>query len=153
MNKEKVNVAVALFLVGNLQAEQRLERALHAVVYQVELAVRGYERNRPVVLKSRQPHALVELDVLDLDRLLRRASAVLVEVEEPLVVQSQKQLRHSRQVTLHAQHAFHLGLQHLSGGGDDGISLLLSTFKFKSRDILILTQIQPKIKINTQSFQ
>ena len=40
------------------------------VVHEVELAVGGDEADGAVVLEARQPHALVELDVLQLHRLI-----------------------------------------------------------------------------------
>ena len=41
--------------------------------HEVKVAIRWDERDSPVVLKSRQPHTLVKLDVLQIHRLVLRA--------------------------------------------------------------------------------
>ena len=82
-----------------LDPHQRLDLRVEPVAHQLELAVRRDEADGAVVLEARQPHALVELDVLHLDRLApRRASRRL---EHGLVVEPEPQLRHARQVALH----------------------------------------------------
>jgi hypothetical protein len=47
-----------------------------AVRHEVKRAVGRYKRDRAVVVKAREPHALVELDVLEVDRLLAVAAAL-----------------------------------------------------------------------------
>jgi hypothetical protein len=88
-----------------------------AAIHKLEFAVRGYERNGPIDVKTRQPHtpeaisrerrihcdisnnALVKFYVLHFDAFsLRRGATVCFE--QQLVVQAQLQLRHTAQVAV-----------------------------------------------------
>ena len=61
--------AVRVRLHDGFYPNQRLHLRLQAVGHQVKLAIWWNERDRTVVLEPGQPHALMKLDVLNLDRL------------------------------------------------------------------------------------
>jgi len=87
-------VHIILFFHIRQQLGYTCARVPEAVVHEVKLPVRGNERNGAVVLEAGEAHALVELDVLQLDGFalgLRPTS----RFKHELVVQTQLQLRHA----------------------------------------------------------
>jgi hypothetical protein len=66
---ELLDAAPAVRLDGRLDPHERLDGRRDPVAHQLELAVGRDERDRAVGLEAREAHALVELDVLHLDRL------------------------------------------------------------------------------------
>ena len=93
-----------------LHPYQRLDRRGDPVVHQVELAVGRDERDGPVALEPRQPHALVKLDILELHALTPRA--LVLRLEHNLIVQPELALGHPAQLRAHPQRSVHLGVHH-----------------------------------------
>lgn len=52
---------------GSFDPDERLDRCRDAVRHELKLSVRRDERDRAIVLESREPDTLVELDILHLD--------------------------------------------------------------------------------------
>ena len=109
-----------------LGPDERPDGRRDAVGHELEVAVGRDERDRAVALELGQPHALMELDVLELDRLAagsyagrgapaaRSACGAIVAtgrardrqtfsggVEHHFVVQAQTEFGHAGQVALH----------------------------------------------------
>lgn len=98
-----------------LHPNQRLHLRVQTVAHELKLSIRGYETNRSVVLESRKPNTLVELDVFHLDSLAPRSPTRCLE--HNLVVQPQAKLRHTTQITLHLNGTQDLGTQHIPSCG------------------------------------
>lgn len=52
-----------------LDPNQRLNDGRQTIAHQFERAIGRNERNRAIIVKSRQPHTLMEFDILELYRL------------------------------------------------------------------------------------
>ena len=113
--------AMAVLLNHRLDPDEGLDVGVEPVGHQLKLAVRRDERDGPIVFEPRQPHALVELDVLQLDRLALTAAGRL---EEYLVVEAEAQLRHTRQVDAHLDGANNLGAQDIARGAGQHVDAL-----------------------------
>mmetsp|Transcript_24877 Transcript_24877/g.73561 ORF Transcript_24877/g.73561 Transcript_24877/m.73561 type:complete len:342 (-) Transcript_24877:557-1582(-) len=105
-----------------LDRDKRLDVLRQTVRHEVKVAVGGDERDGAVVLEAREPHALVELDVLQLNRLLLARAALVLE--EDLVVEPQLALGHAGQEHAHAQHAGHLTVYNAAVGVDQQVDRL-----------------------------
>lgn len=64
-----------VLLDERLGPDQRLDLGVEAVAHELELAVGRDERDGAVVLEARQANALMELNVLHLDRFAARCCA------------------------------------------------------------------------------
>jgi len=95
-----------------LDPNQWLHLCVQAVTHELKLAIRGNETDCSVILKPRQSHALVELDVFHLDSLASCSAAR--GLEHGFVVQTQPQLGHTAQITLHLNSTQNLGPEHVS---------------------------------------
>lgn len=101
---------------------QRLHLCVQSVTHELKLAIRRDEADRPVILEAGQPHTLVKLDILHLHGLASRSAAG--SLKHGLVVQSQPQLRHTTQITLHFDSAENLGPQHVPVRRDQQVQRL-----------------------------
>jgi hypothetical protein len=69
-----------------LYPDERLDLRVQPVAHKLKLSIGGNERDRSIILKSRQPNTLVEFDILHFDSLSSaRPSSIL---EHDFVVQS-----------------------------------------------------------------
>ena len=99
--------------------DERLDLRVEPVAHELELAVRRNEGDGAVVLEARQPHALVELDVLHLYRLAPgRPSRRL---EHGLVIEAEPQLGHAAQVAFQLDGAEDLAAEDVAGGADEEV--------------------------------
>ena len=105
-----------------LDPDEGLDLGVEAVRHELELAVGRDEGDCAVVFEARQPHALVELDVLHLNGLAARGPAR--RLEHDLVVEPQPQLGHAAEVALHLDGAEDLAAQHVSVGADEQVEAL-----------------------------
>mmetsp|Transcript_21420 Transcript_21420/g.67249 ORF Transcript_21420/g.67249 Transcript_21420/m.67249 type:complete len:257 (+) Transcript_21420:1433-2203(+) len=110
-------------LDDGLDPDERFDVGREAIGHEVELAVGRDEGDGPVVLEPREPHALVELDVLKLDRLAARHGPAS-RLEHELVVQPQLELGHAREEGLHLDRAHDLRVEDRSRAADQEVELL-----------------------------
>ena len=105
-----------------LDPNQRLDLRVQPITHQLELPVRRDETDGPVVLEPRQPHALMELDVLHLDGFApRRAPRGF---KHDFIVEPQPQFRHPGQVALQFDGAQNLAAQHIPRRTDQQVQTL-----------------------------
>lgn len=82
-----------------LDPDQRLDLSIQSVAHQFEFAVWGDEADGSIILEPAKPYALVKFDVFHFHRLPPGCSSS--RLKHDFVVESQSQLRHSRQIALH----------------------------------------------------
>uniref|UniRef100_A0A6V1T397 Uncharacterized protein n=1 Tax=Heterosigma akashiwo TaxID=2829 RepID=A0A6V1T397_HETAK len=118
-------------LDGGEEAEGGAELPGHAVVEHRELAVRGHEGQRPVLLKVVEPHALVEVAVVEHHppRVVappRRAAAAAARgpPDDKVLVQRQPQLGVPRQVGLHLDGPIDGAVEHVAVGAEEHVQPL-----------------------------
>lgn len=109
-------------LDGALDPDEGLDLGVEAVGHELELAVRGDEGYRAVILEAGESDALVELDVLHLDGLA--AGAAARRLEHDLVVEAEPQLGHAAEVALHLDGAQDLGPEDVAVGRDKQVEAL-----------------------------
>jgi hypothetical protein len=63
----ELHSGLAVVLDGGLDPDERLDLCVEAVGHELEVSVGRDERDRAVVLEASQTHALVELDIIQLD--------------------------------------------------------------------------------------
>ena len=106
-----LDARVRVALDHRLDPEERLDLRVESIGHELEVAVGRYERDGAVVLEAREAHTLMELDVLEVDRLVLAAADVL---EERLVVEAESQLGHAAQVDAHLDGAHDLAAHHVA---------------------------------------
>ena len=117
-----LNLGLGEVLHGRGNFDQRLDLRVNAVRHQLEVAVGRHERDQPLRVELVEPHALVELDVFQVDQLV--AALLAGHLEERPVVQAELELRHARQVALHFHRTEDLRPQDGSVAADEEVELL-----------------------------
>eukprot|EP00053_Salpingoeca_punica_P017751 m.171606 g.171606 ORF g.171606 m.171606 type:complete len:404 (-) comp17279_c0_seq1:208-1419(-) len=120
---EVLDAAVRVPLNDRLDPDQRLDLGAEAVGHELKLAVGRDEGDGAVLLEARQAHALVELDVLELNG-LALAGVAARRLEHELVVEAETQLRHAGEVHAHLDNSHHLAAQDAAGCADEQIDRL-----------------------------
>jgi len=102
-----------------LHPDQRLDLGIQAVAHELKFSIGRDETYSTIVLEPRQPHTLMEFDVLHFDSFpSARPSSIL---EHDFVVESQAQLRHARKVTFHLDGTENLRAQHVAVAVDEKV--------------------------------
>ena len=73
--------------------------SVKTVSHQIELTIRRNERNVALLLELVQSNALVELDVLHLNKFA--SCSPILHLEEDFVIETKLELRHTAQITPH----------------------------------------------------
>lgn len=118
---EELDAAVLVLVDDGLDPDERLDARVEAVGHELEVAVGRHKADRVVGVEARETDALVEVDVLHLDRLAHRrraaaagAGVVARAVDLHLVVEAETQLGHAAQLAAHLDGAEDLAAQHLA---------------------------------------
>ncbi len=80
-------------LHDHVDREQRLHSDVESVAHQFELSVGGDEGHEALVLEAAETHALVELDIVELDGLVLGGAALRLVVG--LVIEAQLEVGHA----------------------------------------------------------
>lgn len=102
--------------------DQWLDLCIQTIAHQLKFAVGWNEADGAIILKSRQAHTLMELDVFHLHSFPPSRSAC--RFEHDLVVQAKTQFRHTGQVTLHLNRTKNFGPEHVPTGADEKVERL-----------------------------
>ena len=102
-----------------LHPNQRLHLRIQPIAHKFKFAIRRDETNRPIILKSRQSHTLMEFHILHLHALPSRRSSRAFK--HHFVVQPKPQFGHSREVAFQFYGAENLGTKDVTGGGDEEV--------------------------------
>jgi len=117
-----LNSTVRMRLDYSLYPNEGLHLSVQSVRHQLELAVRRDKGNGAVVLETRQPNALVELDVLHLDGLpLGHPSPTrppASSLKQQLIIETQLELWHPTEVRPHFERPQNLAPQQRAVGSN-----------------------------------
>jgi hypothetical protein len=103
-------------LHDTLNPDQWLDLSVQTVTHKLKFPIGWDETNRSVVFEATQPHTLVELDVFHFDCFTSCGPSCCLEHD--FVIQSQSQLRHTRQVALHFDGTENLRAEYIARRGD-----------------------------------
>ena len=112
---------LALLGVGHIHREKGFAGGFDAVRDEVKFAIRRDKGDRALILEPSHPHALVELDIVDIHRFPLGSPAR--EFEEFLVVEADNEVGGAAEVALHLERALDLGFDDLPAARNQHVHL------------------------------
>lgn len=114
---DEADAGVGGRLHDHVHRKQRLHADVQTVAHELELTVRRDEGHQTLVLETTQPHALVELDIVELHSLVLGGTALGLVVG--LVVEAQLEVGHSGELAICVNHSDDFALDDVVGGPDE----------------------------------
>ena len=109
-------------LNNTVSPNQRLDVRVQSISHQIELTIRRDERDVALLLELIEAYALMELDVLHLDKFA--SCRAILHLEKHFVVQSELKLWHPAQKAAHVNAPKNLRPEHVAIGTDEDVQTL-----------------------------